>query len=179
VEYLDLIRQLTAPGETDDLSAAEQDAPGVLSWFWQHKGAFSTLRAQQPQTLAHAITGSPAGLLARNAQLFNESLDEDLVPTNTMLYWLTGTAGASIRFSCEDTRAPRPAWPTTIPIALAAAADGDFRPIRRLADRDHAGIASWHVLPGVSSHYAARAHPGIPAADIRPFLTSLPERTRP
>jgi len=101
VEYLDLIRQLTAPGETDDLSAEEQDALGVLSWFWEHKGAFNTLHAQQPQTLAHAITDSPAGLLAWNAQLFNESLDEDFVLTNTLLYWLTGTAGTSIRVHCE------------------------------------------------------------------------------
>ena len=179
MEYLDLFRQPAAPGETDDLGAEEQDAPGVLSRFWEHKGAFDTLHAQQPRTLAHAITDSPAGLLAWNAQLFNESLDEDFVLTNTLLYWLTGTAGTSIRFYYEDTRAPRPAWPTTIPIALAAASDGDFRSIRRLADRDHAGIASWQVLPGVSGHYAAHTHPGVLAADIRPFFTSLPERTRP
>jgi len=114
VEYPDLIRQLTAPGETDDLSAEDQDALGVLSWFWEHKAAFNTLHAQQPQTLAHAITDSPAGLPAWNAQLFNESLDEDFVPTNTMLYWLTGTAGTPIRLYYEHTRAPRPARPTTI-----------------------------------------------------------------
>jgi pimeloyl-ACP methyl ester carboxylesterase len=168
-----------APGEMDDLSAEEQDALGVLSWFWEHKGAFNTLHSQQPQTLAHAITDSPAGLLAWNAQLFDESLDEDFVLTNTMLYWLTGTGGTSIRFYYEDARAPRPAGPTRIPLALAAASDGDFRSIRRFAERDHANIASWHVLPGVSGHYAAHTHPDVLAADIRAFFTNLRKKTRP
>jgi pimeloyl-ACP methyl ester carboxylesterase len=35
-----------APGEMDDLSAEEHDALGVLSWFWEHKGAFK--HASQP-----------------------------------------------------------------------------------------------------------------------------------
>jgi epoxide hydrolase len=61
----------------------------------------------------------------------------------------------------------------------AAASDGDFKSIRRFAERDHAGIASWHVLPEVHGHYAAHTHPNVLAADIRAFFTSLPERTRP
>ncbi|HEY2312476.1 MAG TPA: hypothetical protein VGH96_02580 [Streptosporangiaceae bacterium] len=38
---------------------------------------------------------------------------------------------------------------------------------RRFADRDHAAIASWHVLPGVSGHHSAHTHPDQLAADIR------------
>lgn len=45
----------------------------------------------------------------------------------------------------------------TVLIGLDAAADGDFQPIRRLAERDHTQSTSWHVMPGVSGHYAARA----------------------
>lgn len=49
---------------------------------------------------------------------------------------------------------------------------------RRFADRDHAAIASWHVLPGVSGHHSAHTHPDQLAADIRQFFRALrPART--
>ena len=163
-----------APGEMDGLTSEEQAALGVLSWFWENKGAFNTLHSQQPQTLAHAISDSPAGLLAWNGQLLDDSLDDDFVLTNVALYWLTGTASSSIRYYYEDARAQQAAGPTTIPIALAAAADGDFKSIRRFADRDHTNIVSWHVLPGVTGHYAAHTNPAALAADIRGFFAHLP-----
>jgi hypothetical protein len=37
----------------------------------------------------------------------------------------------------------------------------------------------WHVLPGVSGHYAAHTHPDVLAADIRAFFTDLRKKTRP
>jgi len=134
------------------------------------------LQGQQPQTLAHALADSPAGLLGWNAQLFDESLDDDFVLANVGLYWLTGTGGSSIRHYYEDTHAPAgPAGPTTVPIGLAAAADGDFRSIRRFAERDHRRITSWTELPGVTGHYSAHTHPGRLAADIRGFFRPLRE----
>jgi hypothetical protein len=108
-----------------------------------------------------AISDSQAGLLGWNGQLFDESVDDESVLANVSLYWLTGTAGRSIRHYYEDTQAP------------AAAADGDFRSIRRFAERDHAAITSWHVLPGVTGHYSARTHPGQLAADIRQFFRPI------
>jgi epoxide hydrolase len=161
------------PGEMDDLTPDEQAALGVLSWFWENKGAFNTLHSQQPQTLAHAISDSPAGLLAWNGQLFDDTLDDDFVLTNVALYWLTDTAGSSIRFYYENARAPQPTEPTTVPVALAAAAHGDFKSIRRFAERDHANIVSWHVLPDVTGHYAAHTNPTALAADIRGFFAGL------
>ena len=163
------------PAELASLSEDEQAGLDVLQWFWQHKGAFSTLHSQQPQTLAHAISDSPAGLLGWNGQLFDESLDDDFVLANVSLYWLTGTAGPSIRHYYEDAQAQAaaPTGPTTVPTGLAAAADGDFRSIRRFAERDHAAITSWHVLPGVTGHYSAHTHPGQLAADIRQFFRPL------
>src|ERR1700722_2468502 len=163
------------PAELAGLDADEQAAMSVLQWFWQQKGAFNVLQGQQPQTLAHALADSPAGLLGWNAQLFDDSLDDDFVLANVSLYWLTGTAGTSIRHYYEDTHQPADAQagPTTVPIGLAAAADGDFRSIRRFAERDHARITSWTELPGVSGHYSAHTHPDELAADIRRFFRPL------
>jgi epoxide hydrolase len=163
-----------APGEMDNLTPDEQAALGVLSWFLENKGAFNTLHSQQPQTIAHAISDSPAGLLAWNGQLFDDTLDDDFVLTNVALYWLTDTAGSSIRFYYENAHAQQPTEPTTIPIGLAAAADGDFKSIRRFADRDHTNIVSWRVLPDVTGHYAAHTNPTALAADIRDFFARLP-----
>ena len=147
----------------------------VLQWFWQHKGAFNMLQGQQPQTLAHALADSPAGLLAWNAQLFDEDLDDEFILANVTLYWLTGTAGTSIRHYYEDEREPvdTQGGPTTVPIGLAAAADGDFQSIRRFAERDHARITSWNKLPGVTGHYSAHTSPDQLASDIRRFFRAL------
>jgi pimeloyl-ACP methyl ester carboxylesterase len=163
------------PGELADLDRGEQEAMSVLNWFWQNKGAFNVLQGQQPQTLAHALADSPAGLLAWNGQLFDEALDDEFILANVSLYWLTGTAGTSIRHYYEDahaTAAPSPG-PTTVPVGLAAAAEGDFRSIRRFAERDHARITSWTELPGVVGHYSAHTHPDQLAADIRSFFRPL------
>jgi pimeloyl-ACP methyl ester carboxylesterase len=163
------------PGELADLDRGEQEAMSVLNWFWQHKGAFNVLQGQQPQTLAHALADSPAGLLGWNGQLFDEALDDEFILANVSLYWLTGTAGTSIRHYYEDTHAAAapPPGPTTVPVGLAAAADGDFRSIRRFAERDHARITSWTELPGVTGHYSAHTHPDQLAADIRSFFRPL------
>jgi epoxide hydrolase len=73
---------------------------------------------------------------------------------------------------------PDPApGPTTIPIGLAAAEDGDFRSVRRFAERDHAQIVSWTTLPGVVGHYSAHTHPDQLAADIRGFFRPLRSAT--
>jgi pimeloyl-ACP methyl ester carboxylesterase len=163
------------PAELADLDPGEQAAMEVLSWFWQHKGAFNVLQGQQPQTLAHALADSPAGLLGWNAQLFDEALDDEFVLANVTLYWLTGTGGTSIRHYYENAHATAKAasGPTTVPIGLAAAADGDFRSIRRFAARDHANITSWNELPGVTGHYSAHTNPDQLAADIRRFFRPL------
>ena len=163
------------PSELADLDRGEQEAMSVLNWFWLHKGAFNVLQGQQPQTLAHALADSPAGLLGWNGQLFDEALDDEFILANVSLYWLTGTAGTSIRHYYEDTHAAAapPPGPTTVPVGLAAAADGDFRPIRRFAERDHARITSWTELPGVTGHYSAHTHPDQLAADIRSFFRPL------
>ena len=169
------------PAELADLDDDEQAAMSVLQWFWQQKGAFNVLQGQQPQTLAHALADSPAGLLGWNAQLFDDNLDDDFVLANVTLYWLTGTAGTSIRHYYEDTHqaADAQAGPTTVPVGLAAAADGDFRSIRRFAERDHSQITSWTELPDVAGHYSAYTNPGQLAADIRRFFRPLrtPNRT--
>jgi epoxide hydrolase len=159
------------PAEMADLSAEEQAGLEVLNWFWQNLGAFNQLQSQQPLTLAHALADSPAGLLGWNAQLMGDSVDDDFILTNTMIYWLTRTSGSSIRLYYENARATPPKEPTTVPLGLAMA-EGDFISIRRFADRDHKNIVSWNRYPG-GSHYAAHIAPDQFSADIRDFYARV------
>jgi epoxide hydrolase len=167
------------PAEFEDLSDADQAALGRLQWFMDHKFSFNVVHSQQPQTLAFALSDSPVGLLAWTAQLFPETIDPDFVIANVALYWLTGTAGTSIRFYHEDAHSPeRPDGPTTTPTALAMFA-GDFQSIRRFAQRDHQGLVSWNEYAGpgataapddTAGHYAAHEATDLLVGDIRRFF---------
>jgi pimeloyl-ACP methyl ester carboxylesterase len=156
------------PAEMADLTPEEQRELETLQWFVQHKMSFNTLMAQQPQTLAYALIDSPAGLLAWNAQLFGEDLDDDFVLTNVTLYWLTRTAGSAARLYYEDAHATPPTEPTTVPIGLAAFS-GDFSGIRRFAERDHTNIVHWSTFDH-GGHFAAYKAPDLLAADVQAFF---------
>jgi pimeloyl-ACP methyl ester carboxylesterase len=157
------------PDELKDLTEEEQAALKHLQWFWETMGAFNTLQTQSPQTLAHALADSPAGLLAWMGQLL--ALDDDFTLTNITIHWLCRTAGSSIRLYYEDARAQHPTGPTTVPIGLASFAN-DFKSIRRFAERDHKNIMQWNTYD-VGGHYTAHEVPDVYAADVRGFFGKL------
>jgi pimeloyl-ACP methyl ester carboxylesterase len=157
------------PAELADLTPEERSELETLQWFYQNKMSFNTLMAQQPQTLAFALLDSPVGLLAWNAQLLGEDLDDDFALTNVMLYWLTSTAGSAARLYFEDAHATeKPTEPTSIPIGVAAFG-GDFSGIRRIAHRDHTNIVSWNVYDH-GGHFAAHKVPDLLVGDVRGFF---------
>ncbi|MET7329204.1 epoxide hydrolase family protein [Nonomuraea sp. NPDC005650] len=161
------------PAEFAGLSEEDQAGLAVLDWFWKEKGAFNVLHSQQPQTLAHALADSPAGLVGWLAQLFDEDLDDDFVLTNAAIYWFTGTAGSAIRLYRENAGMEQPKEPTTAPTALAMA-EGDFKSIRRFAERDHANIVSWKTLPAPArGHYTAHTATEALTSDVIAFFEGL------
>lgn len=159
------------PAELEALTEEDGAALQHLQWFWENMGAFNQLQSQSPQTLAHAIADSPAGLLGWMGQLLGQGLDDDFVLTNVTIHWLCGTAGSSIRFYFEDAKADHPTEPTTVPIGLAGFAN-DFQSIRRFAERDHRNIVRWHTYD-VGGHYAAHQEPEVLASDVRAFFGKL------
>jgi pimeloyl-ACP methyl ester carboxylesterase len=164
------------PSEFADMSAEEGAALQKLQWFMDRKIAFNQLQSQQPQTLAHALADSPAGLLGWNTQLMtpdamgDKRLDPDFILANVALYWFTNTGGSSVRFYYEDAHGPRSAEPTTVPLGVAGFA-GDFSGVRRFAERDHKNLVRWTMHPEPGGHYAAHLEPGVLAADIRGFYS--------
>jgi pimeloyl-ACP methyl ester carboxylesterase len=157
------------PAEFEGMTDEEQAALQHLQWFWQNMGAFNQLQAQSPQTLAHALADSPAGLLGWMGQLI--ALDDDFALTNITIHWLCRTEGSSMRLYYEDAKAEHPTEPTTVPIGLAGFAN-DFQSIRRFAERDHKNIVQWHRYD-VAGHYAAHEVPDVLAKDVREFFNGL------
>jgi pimeloyl-ACP methyl ester carboxylesterase len=167
------------PAEFVDMSAEDMAAMQKLQWFFENKFAFNQLHSQQPQTLAHALADSPSGLLGWHLQLMagdamgDKALDEDFILTNAAIYWLTNTAGSSIRFYYEDAKGEKaPTEPTTVPIGLAGFS-GDFSGVRRFAERDHKNLVQWHTYDAPGGHYAAHLAPDLLTEDIRQFFAKL------
>lgn len=158
------------PAEFADLTEEEQAALATLTWFAENKMSFNTLHAQQPQTLAHAIVDSPAGLAGWNSQLLGPDLDDEFVLTHLALHWFSGSAGSAIRQYYENARAERATEPTTVPLGLSGSA-GDFHGIRRFAERDHSAIVSWRVHD-VPTHYLHHAAPELAAREITEFFAA-------
>jgi pimeloyl-ACP methyl ester carboxylesterase len=159
------------PSDMADLTPEEQGQLATLQWFYENKFSFNQLMSQQPQTLAYALSDSPVGLLAWNAQLFGKDLDDDFILTNVMLYWLTGPGGSAARLYYEDAHATQPTEPTTVPMGLAAFG-GDFSGIRRFAERDHSNIVRWSTFDH-GGHFAAHKAPELLVGDIRSFFEPL------
>jgi hypothetical protein len=141
-----------------------------LRFFQRHLGVYYHVQAQQPQTLAYALTDSPAGPLAWASQVMDD-LDTETLLTHVPIHWLTGTAGSALRIYAEHERHPPAAGPTTVPLALAQF-QGDAHAVRSLAGRDHAHIMSWNTYDR-GGHYAAHQEPALLVNDIRRFFSAL------
>lgn len=160
-----------ADGEFDGMTADEQAAMAHMQWFLDTIGAYNKMHSQQPQTVAHGLTDSPAGLLGWNTLLFREDVDDDFILGNVAIYWLTGTAASALRLYYEQEKGDQPAERSEVPIGLGQFGQ-DFKSIRRFAERDHANILSWNVYEE-GGHYAAHQAPELFANDVTEFFAKI------
>ncbi len=88
------------------LTEAERARLAAMDQWQQRSGAYMQLQGTRPQTIAHALTDSPAGLLAWITERFQDwtdpaavlpedAVDRDRILTDVSIYWLTGTAGSA------------------------------------------------------------------------------------
>jgi epoxide hydrolase len=140
------------------------------------------IQISRPQTLAHGLHDSPVGQLAWIVEKFKEwtdpaaelpedAVDRDLLLTNVMLYWLTGTAGSSANSYYEAAHAG--AWGaserSTVPTG-AAVFPLDVS-IRRTIELEHT-IVHWSEF-GRGGHFAAMEAPDLLVDDVRDFFSKL------
>ena len=143
---------------------------------------YGAIQSTRPQTLAYALTDSPAGQLAWIAEKFSawtdgdlpeDAVDRDQMLTNISVYWLTGTAGSSARLYFEAARSGTwgPPAPSTAPTGVAVFPYEIAPPIRRFAEQSN-NIVHWSEFDR-GGHFAAMEEPDLLVPDIREFFRQL------
>jgi microsomal epoxide hydrolase len=156
-----------------------------LSEWLKEETGYQWIQGTRPQTLAYALSDSPAGLAAWIAEKFHRWSDCDGVIENAVsrddllanitLYWLSGAIGSS--FWPYYARMHRP-WPipegktVDVPMGYAEFPKEILRPPRSLAARTYTDIRRWSVMKK-GGHFAALEQPAALAAEIERFFTPL------
>jgi microsomal epoxide hydrolase len=165
-----------------DLTDVERDRLNRSRQFRSTGMGYGAIQATRPQTLAYALTDSPAGQLAWIAEKFREwtdgdppddAVDRDQLLTNVAVYWLTGTAGSSARLYFEAARSGAwgPPAPSKAPTGVAVFPYEIAPPIRRFAERSN-NIVHWSEFDR-GGHFAAMEEPDLLVADVRAFFRPL------
>jgi pimeloyl-ACP methyl ester carboxylesterase len=155
----------------------------AMNEWQQRSGAYLQIQGTRPQTIAHALTDSPAGLLAWIVEKFQEwsdpvaklpedAVDRDRILTDVSIYWFTATAGSTAhtyyeRFNDPAMRAPRER--SEVPVAVAVfTTDVTVLPF---ATKAH-NVTRWSEF-GRGGHFAALEAPDLLISDLRDFFRPL------
>ena len=169
------------PGDPGNLSDAEQKRTKLMQRWQNEMSGYANIQSTRPQTLAYALTDSPAGQLAWIVEKFKEwtdpaaelpedAVDRDRLLTDVTIYWLTATAGSSARLYYEGAKS----WgqanePSAVPTGVAVF-PMDIT-IRSIAERQH-NIVHWTEFDR-GGHFAAMEAPDLLVEDIRAFFHRL------
>ncbi len=149
-------------------------------------GSHMAVHIADPQTLAHALGDSPAGLAAwmierrRNWSDCNGDVESvfskrDLV-TTVALYWLTNTFSSSIRMYPSSFRAPWAPVHERTPTLQAPTGIAQFPRellvVPRSVAGEHANLHRHTPMPA-GGHFAPFEQPDLVVDDIRAFFAAL------
>jgi microsomal epoxide hydrolase len=178
------LNMLLTAGMPDDpdLTDVEKRRVERLRQFRATGMGYGAIQSTRPQTLAYALTDSPAGQLAWIVDKFREwtdgempedAVDRDQMLTNITVYWLTGTAGSSARLYLEAARSGTwgPPAPSTAPTGIAVFPYEIAPAVRRFAEQSN-NIVHWSEFDR-GGHFAAMEEPDLLVTDIRDFFRQL------
>jgi pimeloyl-ACP methyl ester carboxylesterase len=159
-------------------------ADDLTHWLREQTG-YQQIQGTKPQTLAFALTDSPAGLAAWIAEKFRAWSDCDGIPENAItrdrmlanisLYWFTGAIGSSFwpYYGRLHTTWPiSPANPITVPTGYAAFPKEILLPPRSIAEKTYTNIQRWTEMKK-GGHFAAMEQPAALAQEIQAFFRPL------
>jgi epoxide hydrolase len=161
----------------DDLAAADRVRVEEQQRSWAEAKGYLDIQSTRPQTLAYALTDSPAGQLAWIAEKFEEwteePVDRDQLLTNVSVYWFTRSGASAARFIYEGAHAG-PDWgspPAAAPAPQGMALFGGDDLLRRVLDPDHK-IGHWSEFDR-GGHFPAMEVPDLLVGDVRAFFRGL------
>jgi microsomal epoxide hydrolase len=153
-------------------------------WLREETG-YSWIQGTKPQTLASALSDSPAGLAAWIVEKFRTWSDcggnvetaftRDRLLANISFYWFTGAIGSSFwpYYAVRHRPWPIPDGRTIdVPTGYAQFPAEILRPPRSLAERTYTDIRRWTVMPR-GGHFAALEQPEALANEVREFFRPL------
>ena len=153
-------------------------------WLRDETG-YQWIQGTKPQTLAFALSDSPAGLAAWIVEKFRTWSDcggnveaaftRDRLLANISFYWFTGAIGSSFwpYYAVRHRPWPIPDGQTIdVPTGYAQFPAEILRPPRSLAERTYTDIRRWTVMPR-GGHFAALEQPEALANEVREFFRPL------
>ncbi len=174
----------------DEANATPEEkryAEEIRAWAKDEQG-YIQIQGTKPQTLAYALTDSPAGLAAWIAEKFQIWTDHDgdfesvvsrdHLLSNIAFYWFTGAIGSSFWPYYDRLHGP---WPipdgktVDVPTGYAAFPREIRRPPRSIAEKDYADIRQWTVMKK-GGHFAAMEQPEALAQDVLAFFATLRDK---
>jgi epoxide hydrolase len=168
-----------------DLAEADRARVEEQQRLWAEAKAYLDIQSTRPQTLAYALTDSPAGQLAwivekfkewtdEEAELPEDAVDRDLLLTNVSVYWFTRSGASAARFIYEGAHSG-PDWssssggPPPAPQGLAQFGGDDL--LRRVMDPERR-MGHWSRFDR-GGHFPAMEVPELLVGDLREFFRPL------
>ena len=161
-----------------DLNPAEQEFVADAQQWMQTEMAYAMEHASKPQTLAHGLNDSPAGLAAWIIEKFwrwsdhqgnlDDAFSKDQLLTNLTIYWATETINSSIRLYYETVRDPGAWGRIDVPSAYLMTAKDMFPTPREWVERT-ACVDRWTEIDQ-GGHFLEWEVPQLVAQDLRAFF---------
>ena len=183
--HLNLLPLRRDPATIAAATPEEQRYREELTTFLKEETGYQWIQGTRPQTLAFALTDSPAGLAAWIVEKFrawsdcdgdlDRAFTKDQLLANISFYWFTGAIGSSFWPYYARMHGP---WPipdgatVDVPTGYAEFPREILRPPRSLAGRTFTDIRRWSVMPR-GGHFAAMEQPVALAGEIRDFFRPL------
>ena len=171
------------PADMAAMTEADQRRLAAMQEWQQRSGAYMQVQGTRPQTIAHSLTDSPAGLLAWIVEKFQEwtdpaaalpedAVDRDRILTDVSIYWFTATAGSAAHTYYERFNDPAmwvPRERSAVPTAVAVfTTDVTVRPFAAKTSN----VVRWSEFTR-GGHFAALEAPDLLISDLRDFFRPL------
>jgi pimeloyl-ACP methyl ester carboxylesterase len=177
------------------LQKKPEDASQAEKKFFEHnekwlpkEGAYATIQSSKPQSLAHGLNDSPAGLAGWIVEKFRAWSDcdgdvesrftKDELLTQIMIYWATDSIGTSFLPYYDFANAGALKWieegvknwigSSRVPAAFALFPKDISQPPREWAQRFF-NVQRWTEMPR-GGHFAAMEEPAKLAEDLRAWF---------
>ena len=183
--HLNLMPIRRDPAMVIDPSPEERQYVDQLTAWLKEETGYQWIQGTRPQTLAFALTDSPAGLAAWIVEKFRAWSDcggnldsvftKEQLLANISLYWFTGAIGSSFwsYYARMHGKWPIPEGEMVrVPTGYCEFPCEILRPPRSLAARTFPDIRRWSVMPR-GGHFAAMEEPDALAQEVREFFRPL------